>query len=135
MASTSEEVSRAFDSNEVGHCAWNELSTSDLQSALQFHTQQFGWKLGQTMPMGDMGDYQMFDLGDTPIGGMMKSAAGAPTAWRFYFRVSSLQDAMQRTEQGGGSVIHGPQEVPGDDEIVIATDPQGAVFALVAKLA
>nr|MBA3810138.1 VOC family protein [Caulobacteraceae bacterium] len=30
-------------------------------------------------------------------------------------------------------IMHGPAEVPGGDHIVIASDPQGALFSLVGK--
>lgn len=134
MHSTSGDASQAFDAAGIGHCAWNELATPNLQKALSFYTGNFGWTLGESMPMGDLGDYQMFDQGGRPIGGMMTAAPeGSPAMWRFYFRVPSLKRAIAAIESGGGSVIHGPQEVPGDDEILIGIDPQGAQFALVAK--
>lgn len=134
MRDTSGEPSQAFKAETGGHCAWNELATPDSSAALRFYTEQFGWTLGETMPMGDLGDYQMFEHGGEAIGGVM-TAADAPPMWRYYFRVPSLKDAVARIEQAGGSVNHGPQEVPGDDEIIIGTDPQGALFALVGKRA
>ena len=30
-------------------------------------------------------------------------------------------------------IMHGPQDVPGGDFILIAGDPQGAMFALIGK--
>lgn len=126
--------SQAFRGDADGHCAWNELATTDQAASLDFYTSQFGWTLGEKMPMGDMGDYQMIDLGNTTIGGVM-TASDSPPMWRFYFRVAALSDAIDKLERGGGQVLHGPQEVPGNDEIAIAVDPQGAMFALVAKRA
>jgi predicted enzyme related to lactoylglutathione lyase len=38
---------------------------------------------------------------------------------------------MARIEAGGGAIQHGPHEVPGGAFIAIATDPQGASFAVV----
>jgi predicted enzyme related to lactoylglutathione lyase len=32
--------------------------------------------------------------------------------------------------EGGGAILMGPHPVPGGDRILIATDPQGALFAL-----
>jgi uncharacterized protein len=135
MHDTSGRPSRAFEERADGHCAWNELATPDQAAALDFYTGQFGWKLGETMSMGEMGDYQMIDVGDTTIGGVMTAADGWPAMWRYYFRVPDLKAAIDETTSGGGQILHGPQEVPGDDEIVIAMDPQGATFALVATKA
>lgn len=133
MHDTSDRPSTAFQEGADGHCAWNELATSDQAAALEFYTSQLGWKLGETMSMGEMGDYQMIDVGGTTIGGVMTAADGSPSMWRYYFRVPDLKAAIDKTTSAGGQILHGPQEVPGDDEIVIAMDPLGAVFALVAR--
>ena len=110
---------------------WNELATSDQKAALDFYTSQFGWTKGETMPMGEMGDYQLLSHHDVPIGAIMTKAADRPTRWRFYFRVSDLDAAQSAIEAGGGTVMHGPVDVPGGDRILIGSDPQGAEFALV----
>jgi uncharacterized protein len=39
--------------------------------------------------------------------------------------------AKRAIEAGGGKVMHGPQQVPRGDWIVIAADPQGATFGVV----
>ncbi len=132
MHATNNEPSHAFRQGAAGHCAWNELATPDPEAALGFYTRHFGWQRGETMPIGELGDYQMLDLGETTIGAVMQ-AAGAPPMWRFYFRVPDLAAALERIQAAGGQLLHGPQPVPGDDEILIAADPQGAMFALVAK--
>jgi predicted enzyme related to lactoylglutathione lyase len=134
MHSTSPEESRAYDQAEIGHCAWNELSTPDPEAALDFYMPLFGWTRGETMAMGEAGDYQMFDAAGRSVGAVMKATPlGPPPMWRFYFRVASLTEASARIREGGGSVLHGPQQVPGDDEILIAADPQGVMLAVVAK--
>jgi predicted enzyme related to lactoylglutathione lyase len=111
---------------------WNELATSDQKAALDFYVREFGWTKGETMPMGEMGDYQLLAHHDVPIGAIMTKAADRPTRWRFYVRVSDLDSAKSAIEAGGGTVMHGPVDVPGGDRILIASDPQGAEFALVA---
>jgi predicted enzyme related to lactoylglutathione lyase len=134
MRGASEQSSRSFDSNAPGHCSWNELATSDLSAALAFYNEQFGWTKGDAMPMGEMGDYQFIHHADQAIGAMMTRAEpGPPPRWSFYFRVADLDAAARRAADGGGTIIHGPSEVPGGDHIVIATDPQGAMFSLVGK--
>lgn len=124
--------STAFSRAAVGHCAWNELATADPKGAFSFYTRQFGFLDGGTMPMGDAGDYQFLNDGDGMIGAIMSSAAGnRPAMWTYYFRVADIDVAKTMVESGGGTVMHGPQEVPGGDHILIGRDPQGAVFALV----
>ena len=63
----------------------------------------------------------------------MTAAPENQSRWRYYIRVGNVDRAKQAVEAGGGTVIHGPQEVPGGDRILIGTDPQGAEFALVGK--
>jgi len=124
--------STAFSRTAVGHCGWNELATTDPKRAFGFYTTQFGWTDGGSMPMGEMGDYQFINNESGMIGAIMSSAAGnRPPLWTYYFRVADIDAGKQRVESGGGTVMHGPQDVPGGDFILIATDPQGAMFALV----
>jgi predicted enzyme related to lactoylglutathione lyase len=125
--------SDVFAPNELGRCAWNELATSDQRAALDFYAGQFGWTAGDTMPMGDMGDYQFIMQNDVMIGAIMTKAPENAVRWRFYFRVADVDEAKAAAESGGGTIIHGPQEVPGGDRILIGRDPQGAEFALVGK--
>jgi predicted enzyme related to lactoylglutathione lyase len=44
--------------------------------------------------------------------------------------VGDIDAAVGRIERAGGKVMLGPQQVPGGIWIVQATDPQGAMFAL-----
>jgi predicted enzyme related to lactoylglutathione lyase len=125
--------SDVFAPNELGRCAWNELATSDQKAALDFYTRQFGWTAGDSMPMGDMGDYQFIHQDGQMIGAIMTKAPENPVRWRFYFRVADVDAAKAAAERGGGTIVHGPQEVPGGDRVLIGRDPQGAEFALVGK--
>jgi predicted enzyme related to lactoylglutathione lyase len=121
-------------SREAPQCvAWNELATSDQQGALDFYTGQFGWTLGDAMPMGEMGTYQLLNHDGDTIGAMMNKAADKPSRWRFYVRVDDVDRAKSTIESKGGTVAHGPMEVPGGDRVLIGIDPQGAEFALVSQ--
>ncbi len=133
MRGASEETSDVFSPDRVGRCAWHELATRNPKSALDFYTSRFGWAAGDTMPMGDMGDYQFIEQDGTMFGAIMTAAPANPARWRFYFRVADVDAAKTAVEENGGTVTHGPQEVPGGDRILIGNDPQGAEFALVGK--
>lgn len=123
----------AFDRKAIGHCAWNELSTSDYDAAIEFYSGEFGWEQGEEMDMGALGNYQLLNFsGESHVGVMPVFDGGPPPHWRYYFRVPVLSDAIEKIKSGGGTIIHGPQQVPGGDTIVMALDPQGAAFCLVA---
>ena len=81
------------------------------------------------MPMGDAGDYTFIGEGDDMIGAMMDvQETGTTPFWNFAFTVEDLDAARRAVESGGGTITHGPMELPGDqgDWLVQATDPEGA---------
>ena len=115
----------------VGHCAWNELMAKNADTTLNFYTQQFGWVRGDTMDMGEMGQYRFINADGVMIGAAMDTMPDMPTAWTFYFRVANIDDALEMLTLNGGRVMHGPQEIPGGEFVINAIDPQGAMFAIV----
>lgn len=117
-----------------GHVGWRELMAGNLDEAFAFYSGLFGWTRGEAIDMGPMGTYQLFNVGDMSIGGMMTKPAEvpAPPHWGYYFTVPKIEAAMERVKTAGGTVINGPMEVPGGAWIIQCTDPQGAYFALVA---
>jgi predicted enzyme related to lactoylglutathione lyase len=123
---------------EVGEASWHELMTTDAPAALEFYREIFGWQPSETMDMGAMGKYYMFNRAHGMIGGMMNKPpemAQVPPHWMIYFRVPNINDATDRITMNGGTITNGPMEVPGGDWVVNAMDPQGAAFALHAKKA
>ena len=121
---------------ELGEASWLELMTTDAPAAMTFYQQLFGWQPSQAMDMGDQGQYQMFNRGERMIGGMMnkpKEMADVPPHWGIYFLVSDINAAVERVKANGGTILNGPMEVPGGDQILNAMDPQGAAFSLHAK--
>ena len=134
-ASTEERQETAPD---VGEASWHELMTTDAAAALKFYSEVFHWQRGDTMDMGEMGTYYMFNRPHGMIGGIMNrpaSAAHVPPNWAIYFRVPEINAAVERIKANGGKILNGPMEVPGGDKIVNAMDPQGAAFSLHEKKA
>jgi len=116
-----------------GHIGWHELMANDWKSAFDFYAGQFGWTKVDAMDMGAMGTYQTFATGGERIGGMMNKQPASPMPyWLFYFNVPALDAAIATITKNGGKPMFDPIEVPGGGWIVQATDPQGAMFALVA---
>jgi len=118
-----------------GTVGWRELNALDGATAFDFYGQQFGWTKADAMDMGALGVYQMFAIGGTVQGGMMTKPSAMPmAAWLFYFNVEAIDAAMARVREGGGQILHGPEQVPGSSWIAQCLDPQGAVFAMVAPV-
>jgi hypothetical protein len=131
MRGESEEASTSFEPMKVGHCSWNELSTSDQEGALAFYTARFGWEKGEAMPMDEMGDYQFIEQDGGMIGAVMAGPPGRRPSWKFAFGVADIDQAAARITAGGGTIDYGPVEVPGGAFAVMADDPQGAPFMVV----
>lgn len=115
----------------VGHCAWNELATSDPAGAIAFYGKLFGWTKDGEMDMGPMGKYE-FLKSDAPIGAVMPRMPEMPvSAWGFYFRVPDIDAAVAAVKANGGMILVEPMEIPGGEYSLNAMDPQGAAFGLV----
>lgn len=124
--------SDAFKADGVQHVRWNELSTSDAEAAKAFYARYFAFEFNNAMPMGEMGDYAFIDFDGQVLGAIMPQMDKArPPSWLVYFGVPSTLAAKAAIEAGGGTVMMGPHEVPGGDWIVVAADPDGAVFGVV----
>ncbi len=140
MRGASQEESHAFAQDEPreGHCAWNELHSTDPGAALTFYRACFGWEVVDSMDMGSMGSYEM--LRNPPheslLGAVMRAREdGPPPIWHFYFRVPDIDAALHCIGAEGGTVRGAPQEIPGGEFALNATDPQGAAFSLIGKRA
>ncbi len=128
-----DQPSQAFSPRSLGHGGWNELHASDGAAALAFYTKHFGWSESRAMDMGPMGTYYVFETGDgVDTGGIMTDSNFPTPAWLYYFNTEDIDAAKTRVEAAGGAVIFGPMEVPGPMMVLTATDPHGALFALVA---
>lgn len=115
----------------MGEFSWHELYAEDFEEALDYYGQLFGWEATDRMDMGDAGIYQMYGRGGRNLGGMMnRDDDMPPPMWMHYVRVADLDAAVEAVEANGGTVWHGPMEVPDGDVVALCRDPQQALFAL-----
>jgi uncharacterized protein len=129
-----DEDSKAFAAERpmMGHCAWNELSTTDPTSAWSFYSDQFGWAKDGDLDMGEVGKYEFIRHGSHMIGAIMPKMPQMPvSAWTFYFRVADIDVAAAYIRAHGGTLLQEPMEIPGGDFSLNAADPQGGAFGLV----
>jgi hypothetical protein len=119
----------------VGHCAWNELASSDPSGAKAFYGEQFSWVENGDMDMGELGKYEFWRVGDDRdhmIGAVMPLMPGMPMSmWTYYFRVPDIDKAVAYIKANGGQPLHEPTEIPGGEFSLSALDPQGAALGLV----
>ena len=85
------------------------------------------------MDKGPTGVYRTFAINGVPAGAVTTKLPEEPSPyWRLYINVDALDHAVSRVEQGGGRAIADPHPVAGESWIVLCTDPQGAIFAMLA---
>lgn len=127
-------ASDVFDEHALQRVRWNELASPDLDASLAFYARHFGFAFNDRMPMGAMGDYCFIQHHGKTLGAIMpQHDTSQPPLWLLYFGVPSVIAAKDSIEANGGHVLMGPHEVPGGNWIVVAQDPQGARFGLVAS--
>jgi predicted enzyme related to lactoylglutathione lyase len=122
--------------DEPGALCWNELMTTDAETAVGFYTGLFG--LGhQTMPMPGM-IYHLLVSGDRPSAGAIQitpDMGPVQPNWLSYFQAADCDAAARRVTELGGMITVGPTTAPEAGRFAIAIDPQGAHFGLLTPTA
>ncbi len=120
--------------DQAGDFGWAELGTTDVNGAKAFYGENFNWASGHTMEMPD-GTYNMIMLGEQSIGGMFDKPAQQPvSAWTHYVNVDDTAASAEKAKTLGATILHGPQEIPGQVIFAIIADPTGACFGIAQSL-
>lgn len=131
MEAPTPDCAGSWNQQKAGRGNWIELMSTDPVAGFDFYADLFGWTRGDAMDMGEMGTYQLFRQKGVDIGGMMGLGAAPSPNWLAYFGVDDVAAALEGVRSQGGTILHGPTEVPGPALIAVALDPQGAAFAVV----
>jgi uncharacterized protein len=126
-------VMRGFQSDVPNTFGWAELNARELEKAIPFYEQVFGWST-RTSPMGEgQPPYTEFLLDDQSIAGALEMnpviPAEVPSYWLVYFSVDDVDGAFRKAIESGGKEMVPPQDFPGG-RFAIVSDPQGASFGL-----
>ena len=110
----------------------NQLNTSDPEAAERFYSELFGWRF-DSVGNAETPYWGIF-RGDQLNGGMMPLPDGAPmpSHWLVYFGSEDVDASAERIRSSGGTLMVEPMDVPPSGRILVAQDPQGAIFALFA---
>jgi predicted enzyme related to lactoylglutathione lyase len=109
---------------------WRELWTDNIETALEFYRQVFGWR-GQVQKDGDA-TYGSCHNGDQPVTVIMPNAAhpgDVSPGWVLYFGSADVEADAAKVMELGGAVIYGPT-VMGGYPFATCRDPQGADFLI-----
>jgi uncharacterized protein len=114
--------------NDPGSLTLNQLNAADPDAARGFYSALFGWRVETA---NEDPPYWGIYNGDTLNGGLMELPpdSGAPPHWLAYFTVEDMDVPNARIPELGGNVLVPPMKIQ-SGRILVAGDPQGAVFAL-----
>ena len=114
-------------SNDVTHF---EIYGEDLGALAEFYRDLFGWTITQAPGI----DYYVIRPGTAGApgirGGLSVRPIPEPRSWVHYVSVDSLDEAVGRVQQLGGSVLRPKSAVPKVAWYAVVADPEGNIFAL-----
>ena len=110
----------------VGTFVWHENVSTDPKRAQDFYTQLFGWQI--EVFKTDEFEYPMISVNGQSHGGFPTVQPGTPSHWAGNIAVESVDDTVEKVQGAGGTLIHGPQEIPDVGRFAVFADPQTAVF-------
>ncbi|MFF2329427.1 MULTISPECIES: VOC family protein [unclassified Streptomyces] len=111
-----------------GTPCWVDLEVPDLNKALDFYQDLFGW---QVEPSPRSGGYTC-TLRGKPVAGITATMRqeGGPPRWLTCFAVADADDALQAVETHGGTVLTRTTDLLTSGRTAVAADPTGATFGL-----
>ena len=127
-----ESTSALAESTTLAAWAGTSYRRAILRTRPTFYSDLFGWTAepieqdGKTVYVTIKNSAGRMNGGFMP---MTEQQGGAPSYWLPYFIVTSCDEGLSRIEELGGELLAGPME-PGGGRIAVASDPQGAVFAI-----
>jgi uncharacterized protein len=118
-----------------GKMIWADLVTPDLAAAEKFYGGLFGWTF-QRIRAGDI-NYAVAMLDGRPIGGLVEKAIPAghhqQSAWLTFLAASDVDSVKKVAVSHGAKVLADIKSYPMRGRQCVLSDPEGAVFALLAS--
>lgn len=120
--------------NNHGVFSFNELITSNLDSAKEFYGTLLGWSFTETKTIYG-NPYLVVHKDGTLIGGMMLKDGNVPDdvplCWDPYITVDDVEQSISQVEKLGGEVVLPPTDIPKFGRFCVIKDPQGVSINLI----
>ncbi len=112
--------------NPVEHSVcWVQLMTSDVQGAVKFYQDIFGWS---SEPMEDQFVFKVGERMHCSV--MANPQPETPNHWLTYVMVDEVSDYETKASKLGGTVLVPKSTVPNMGEFSVIADPTGGVYAV-----
>jgi uncharacterized protein len=120
--------------HHAGKVIWADLVTPNLAAAEIFYTGLFGWTFQEIHTVDS--DYAIALVDGRPIAGVLQKAIPAdrrqPT-WLTFIAVLDVDAARRVALSQGAKSVYEPKTYPSRGRQAVLSDPQGAVFAMLAS--
>lgn len=124
-------------SNKHGVFSFNELITSNLNSAKDFYGELLGWTFSETKTIYG-NTYLVVHKENKLIGGMMLKDGNVPDdvplCWDPYITVDDVEKSVKQVEKLGGEVVLPPTDIPNFGRFCVIKDPQGVSVNLITYI-
>ncbi len=124
----------AHGEHHPGKIVWADLVTPDLPAAERFYGALFGWTFKDVRT--PHADYAVALADDHAIGGLLQRAVPAgehrQSAWLTFIAVRDVDVARRNALEHGAKTVSEPKSYAGRGRQAVFSDPEGAVFAVVA---
>lgn len=119
--------------HHAGKLAFAELVTPDLVAAERFYESLFGWSFQNVTT--EAGFFGQASLNGQTVAGILQRPLrpGRRPSWISFIATADMDKASALAVQNGGKLLLRPQSLAHLGQAAVLTDPQGAVFAMLAS--
>jgi predicted enzyme related to lactoylglutathione lyase len=122
--------------SDRGLFVWHELNTTDLGAAEAFYSRLIGWK---GKPWDPNPNYRIWSMGRDQRAGLyliheQPNLVTPPPHWLNYIGTPDVDATVRQAVELGGKVATPAGDVPGVGRSAVLQDPQGAMFAVFARV-
>jgi uncharacterized protein len=110
----------------IGEPCWISLYTPDVDTAVSFYGDLFGWSAGE--PSEEFGGYRMFFRGDQPIAGLMPNDTEEPSEWTVYLHAADVKATADKATARGARLTTEVMPIADLGTMVEMVDPAGAAI-------
>ncbi|MBJ7288455.1 VOC family protein [Williamsia sp.] len=118
-----------------GVTSWVDAEYGDVDAALEFYRELFGWQYVEATPPGLPYRYVIARLDGADVGGIggpatVDTTGSIISTWNTYIAVADAAASVEQVVRAGGSVVHPPQGAGDGGISATVHDPQGVTVRL-----
>jgi hypothetical protein len=114
-------------SYEHGVPSWIDMGSPDLEEALSFYSELFGWEGQDTGE--EMGHYTIVSKDGKQVAAISPAQDPGPPRWTTYIDVDDIDAVVAKVAPAGGEVLMGPMDVMNAGRMAVLKDATGAYIS------